>query len=349
MRNILFLLLFLLTSLLAGEPEWIELPLSSANGHLWYSTSELEKPADFNEIGRYSAVKLFDGNPATCWAEGVKGAGIGEKIYFDIPAGTSALDITNGLAKNEAIFKKNNRLKKIGLTLYGAVTTDEDAGQFADMYRCLPYDKTLSVNLEDSFKAQQIKLPFDRKALDDFKKNVLSKFEQLDYAKQNKSKRYFKFILSLEILDVYKGSKWDDTCISEISFVRKNGNEVKIDSIYTNDDENTVFFDTNTGKGNVLVQDKQSVFQLVENSADKKWLIIIRMPSDVGDSRAETEYQLWYLPLKKKIDLRAMGYNTGDMYDFSQKNGHTYLNCADNSTMDDLKIDLSKVLSEVNK
>ena len=217
------------------------------------------------------------------------------------------------------------------------------------MYRCLPYDKTLSVNLEDSFKAQQIKLPFDRKALDDFKKNVLSKFEQLGYAKQNKSKRYFKFILSLEILDVYKGSKWDDTCISEISFVRKNGNEVKIDSIYTNDDENTVFFDTNTGKGNVLVQDKQSVFQLVENSADKKWLIIIRMPSDVGDSRAETEYQLWYLPLKKKIDLRAMGYNAGDMYDFSQENGHTYLNCMDNSTMDDLKIDLSKVLSEVNK
>ena len=345
------LMLLFLFSILQGEDRiWIELPLTSAQGHLWYSTSELEEPKDFNEIGKYSAVKIFDNNPATCWAEGIKGPGIGEKIYFDIPLELTALRISNGLAKNEVIFNKNNRLKKIKINIYGGVTTDEDAGQFADIYRCLPFSKEYTITLEDSFKPQEIKIPLDWALLEKFKKDVLKNFELLDYAKINKSQRYFKFIMSLEILDVYKGSKWDDTCISDVNFIVNNKDgSPEITKIYSNDDENTIFFDTSENIKNILVKDKQSVFQIIENSADKKWLIVIRMPADTGDSRSETEYQLYYVPLKKRVNLKEMGYNAGDLYDFTQEGEHTYLNCMDNKTLDDMKIDLNKVLIELNQ
>ncbi len=348
--KITLLSLFSMFSILLGENQkWIELPLYSVRGHLFNTSSELQKPADMMEIGRYDFSNVFDGNPATCWAEGAAGSGIGEKIFFVIPENLQALKITNGLAKNKVVFHKNNRVKKIKVLVYGGVTTDEDAGQFADLYRCLPFDKEFTIELKDTPAVQEIKFPFDWDLLKPYKTYILKKFEQLDYAKKNKSQRYFKYILSFEIVDVYTGSKWDDTCISDIAFITQVNNSASIEKIYTNDDENAVLFDTSQKTKNILIEDNSSVFQIVENSKDKNWLILIRMASDTGDSRAETEYRLYYLPQKKRIDLKKLGYNIGDMYDFTQEKGHIYLNCADKSTMDDLKIDLTNLVGELNR
>jgi hypothetical protein len=346
MKTTIFILILSLSLAFGDNPNWIDLSLSSTNGHLWLSTSELEKPAEFNEIGRYCVVNIFDGNPATCWADGVQGSGVGEKIYFSIPADLSALKITNGLAKNKQIFKKNNRIKKIKITLYGAVATDEDMGQFADNYKCLPYSKELTADLDDIISPQQIKLTFDWDSITTFKKHVLQAFETREDVQQNRSKRYFEYILQLEIMDVYKGSKWDDTCISEIEFIKNKNETMIVKKIYTNDDENSVFFDTNENSRIKLVEEKQSIFQIIDNSADKNWLILIRMPAEM-EGRGETEYQLYYLPLKKNVDLKLMGYNVGNMYDFSQKDDHIYLNCADNGTLDDVKVDLNDVLKKI--
>jgi hypothetical protein len=339
--------LFLLCSFIWGaDGKWTNLPLTSAQGHLWSSTSELNKPADFNEIGRYCAVNIFDDNPATCWAEGVKGAGIGEKIYFDIPAGLTALKITTGLAKNKTVFKKNNRVKKLKITLYGAVASDEDMGQFFDDYKGLPYEKTLIFELKDEMTPQRLAVDYDWDDLADFKNRVLQDFKKNQAAQKKNSKLYFEYIAQLEILDVYRGSKWDDTCISDVDFIVGEGGAFRIDTIYTDENEHAVFFDTDKGKQLVLADEQESVFQIVEHSPDKKWVILIRMPAE-SEGRAETEYRLYYLPLKRKVDLKKMGFNVGDMYDFSQREGHTYLNCADNSTLDDIEIDLTKMVKEM--
>ncbi|MCK5852703.1 hypothetical protein KAH27_06690 [bacterium] len=350
MKQIVIFLLLLFSISIGNCSDWIDLSMYTTSGQTWLTSSELEAPSDIYEIGRYSANNLFDGDQSTCWAEGVKGSGIGEKLFMVIPENINGLKFVNGLAKNAAIFKKNNRVKEFKLTIYGGIYTDEDVTELVTKYKCMTFGEKLNFSLQDTPKSQKISISMDWNKLNSFKENVLKEFEKRDNAKTNKSNRYFYFIIELEIIDVYKGSKWDDTCISEIEFLGSpKSDKLKVLKIYTNIDENGVFFDTENNSGIMLIKDKESVFQIIESSADKNWLILIRMPADAGSGRVETEYLLFYLPLKKKIDLNAAGYNVGDMYDFTEENDHIYVNGSDNTTLDDLKIDLNKVLSEIIK
>ena len=59
-----------------------------------------------------------------------------------------------------------------------------------------------SITLKDLNNYQKIELPMY---------NVEKYFNKL----MGKEKEY-KYFLGIEILSVYKGTKWDDTCISEI-------------------------------------------------------------------------------------------------------------------------------------
>ncbi|MCX8009337.1 MAG: hypothetical protein N3A54_06625, partial [Patescibacteria group bacterium] len=77
----------------------------------------------------YSPQKAFDGNINTAWVEGVEGDGIGEYILFYVPIKNSRYDskpakinlsIINGYAKNEHLYKINNRVKEFCLEIYEA-------------------------------------------------------------------------------------------------------------------------------------------------------------------------------------------------------------------------------------
>jgi hypothetical protein len=61
-------------------------------------------------------------DPNSCWAEGVTGNGEGEWLELNatVPVLLDTLEITNGLATSDALFRANNRIKKIDLSVNGA-------------------------------------------------------------------------------------------------------------------------------------------------------------------------------------------------------------------------------------
>ena len=58
----------------------------------------------------------------SCWAEGVTGNGEGEWLELNatVPVLLDTLEITNGLATSDALFRANNRIKKFDLSVNGA-------------------------------------------------------------------------------------------------------------------------------------------------------------------------------------------------------------------------------------
>lgn len=119
----------------------------------------------------YSAENVLDGDPSTCWAEGVDGVGIGEKLFISNSSAFSINKITinNGYCKSEKLFNENARPKKLKLTF--------DNG------------KSVTISLRDGYE------------------NRLQEAEFTEVTTRN---------VTIEIMDVYNGSKYDDTCISEI-------------------------------------------------------------------------------------------------------------------------------------
>lgn len=129
----------------------------------------------------YDEKNLYDYNNFTPWVEGVKGYGIGEKISFtleDVYAGFTGISIVNGYSKSKAAWKNNSRVKKLKVS----------------------YDGTPKyiLNLKDQMGGQYF----------DFGVALNEDGDNLEGT----------FTVTLEILDVYKGDKWDDTAISEVTF-----------------------------------------------------------------------------------------------------------------------------------
>ena len=175
------------------------------------STSFLKekgKPDDF-----YAPWKANDKNKNTVWAEGTKGDGIGEKIYINIvrmmaveqfkPI-TLSFSIINGCAVSETLFNSNNRVKKAKLTIYE--TRGGICGAFFKRRSDIVINNYKIIDLPDTSSVQsiQMKIPATKpvKKLDEniaFDPSLLF------------------FMAELEILEVYKGTKYSDTCITEFS------------------------------------------------------------------------------------------------------------------------------------
>jgi|GEM_PF-1522035 len=137
------------------------------------SSCLVESPGD---ICRFHPIKIDDGDPATCWAEGVLGPGIGEwvEMSWEIPRDVTGFTILPGFARDEGTWLANGRPADVKVELY---RQDE----------CV-YEESFA--LEDVMAEQTF----------DF---ALGEFEDVDRC------RFF-------IEEVYRGGKYDDTCISEI-------------------------------------------------------------------------------------------------------------------------------------
>lgn len=149
------------------------------------ASSQLNSTGAFN----YSYKNLKDEDHNTAWVEGVKGYGIGEKIYFYSNKGYKYLDkyivdsigIINGYAKNELTFRLNSRVRKMKITF--SIFDETDSVK----------SKSIDVELKDSPNIQYIR----------FKPSFQA--THIDF----------------EIREVYKGTKFDDTAISEVFFFVK--------------------------------------------------------------------------------------------------------------------------------
>jgi hypothetical protein len=155
-----------------------------------------------NSSNNYNGDNVADGNESTAWVEGKDDAGIGEQLYFYNPYGgvgkVKTLAIINGYSKNQTTFKNNNRVACIRVK--GKVQTQgnyEEWAQEGESYmdfiqkhygkRVMESTSALFI-LDDSMEIQY--LHFDHPI-------------EADH-------------LTIEIVDVYKGDKYDDTAISEI-------------------------------------------------------------------------------------------------------------------------------------
>lgn len=201
--------------------EWQELFIYGA----YTATSTLEGEDWFGgDDTPYSVKHLGDGNPASCWAEGAKGSGIGEKIYVPIGGRPKELAISNGYGKSPALFAKNNRIKAFKATVLAAFNLWGDITEVATKYYAKKCGPAQRIEVADTRGKQAVNLPvhWDRvkeasqalaRAFErDYKDELIRRTEgteELGYGRT--------LILCLEIVEVYMGTKFDDTCISELT------------------------------------------------------------------------------------------------------------------------------------
>jgi len=163
---------------------------------------EQNKPSDF-----YAPWKANDNDKNTAWVEGKKGDGITERLFYEIVKVDRIyfnnlkikIDIINGFAQSKELFFLNSRLKNIKLTLFSA-NFDICGGYYSKRINNLLKIKSQNFELKDSLNLQEIKFELNKD----------------DIYKIKKEGPVF-IILEVEILSVYKGNKYDDTCISEFN------------------------------------------------------------------------------------------------------------------------------------
>ncbi len=178
-----------------------------------------EEDASFQRSGRYSVRKMTDGDPASCWAVG--NGGIGEKIYILAEPGARAITITNGLAKNKNLHQANNRVKSFTVTAYAGFTSSGHLTEIGRNYVVRIFAPSAALVLKDTMVEQSLKFPFNWNELKKLGKAVEK--EAADWARRQEGPGDLKesirvaYILRLEIKELYRGKRYNDTCISELS------------------------------------------------------------------------------------------------------------------------------------
>jgi hypothetical protein len=297
---IIFLILIATSGNIVAQLEVNDtLLLAFKNGIFWNSSSELEM-GGYADFGKYGTTNLGDTDPTTCWAEGSESDGSTEFIRLTIPENTLCLRIRNGYQKSETIYNANNRPKNIEFELFacyeptGYVTESHNGFFISELLA------TTSTILKDTLGYQNVKLDFNWTEIN----------EEMSRGHTFEKDR---FVLKIKIIDVYKGNKWNDACISDINVVPNPYYDI------TPDDHGLLKVSAN--KTDTLFYNVENVYQVVELSPDLKWIIFILMPSDIGSSRVYTEYKL-YNTKEEKFILPA---DLTSLYGFIKKSGKMHI------------------------
>lgn len=153
--------------------------------------------ASSNLVKQYLSSYLYDGKPETAWVEGVMGSGIDEWVKIKINANRGISEVTStpfsirevgiisGYAKSEKTWTENNRVKTLLFIVHSPSLSHPIKHEWT----------AFRLNLKDENKLQYFKLPEDLVESND---NPMTK------------------TVWIKIEEVYKGTKYDDTCISEL-------------------------------------------------------------------------------------------------------------------------------------
>lgn len=163
---------------------------------------------------KYPPSNLFDNNLKTCWVSDF-GKIKDSSIYIKIPKKNQfSIDIFSGYGKSKSLYFKNSRPKKIRVKIFVAINPSGYVTEIGSFYRAMKYPNENIIYLKDKFGTQSFNIQFSHKKIIDFQNMVLKDFD----LKFKKKIDHSCLILKLEIIDIYKGSKYDDLCISEIIF-----------------------------------------------------------------------------------------------------------------------------------
>jgi len=204
---------------------------------------------------RYRADKAFDGSQKTAWCKGKKGAGIGEWVKTDYrrPVIADNIVVLNGYGSGLRLYYANNRVKHYKMTLYilnrkGGVTEKIIKGRFNDN-ACARNaisrgeDGKIHIegwgrdceggSLEDMCACPQFEKLSRKKCLAAIKDECgyggSSDGGYHDGNNRIKLKRHVCLKgLKLEIRSVYRGKRYNDTCVAEIQLVDTSQEEDRI-------------------------------------------------------------------------------------------------------------------------
>lgn len=167
----------------------------------------MEPPDDTDYVSwtcKYSPGQIADGDPTTAWVEGISGYGIGQVIIIPCLDLKKPIEIWAGYGKSAKLHQFNSRPSKLRLTIIQAIPGDPT--QYGTWYTDLFVIEDQTVELKDINGYQVIDLPTYQ--------------EEEFFNKKIDGTMAYQYFLGLEIIEVYKGTKWDDTCISEVRNVK---------------------------------------------------------------------------------------------------------------------------------
>jgi len=320
-------------------------------GGIYAASSELEKPADPMNFGPYSPVNLFDKDPASSWVEGKEGPGIGSYVLIGI---TGPLEkfilISNGYQKSEDLFIKNNRVKDFRISLYAGFTSDIRAGQFgfeADITEIAP---PVTLSLKDEMGIQTFELPFDTAETEELKDSRRSHYAE-SWPGEIGIRDFF--VLKVEIASVYKGSRWDDTCIAGIEFSNSppgamlNPGE-SVSGVRISADSSTVYLETSENRELILADNRGTgpgeflSYTLMDASPDRNWAVISTQHGSTEGGRIEESYHLWSISRMKEVPGALMEAYGATPLGFTLKSGRLYLETFEEKDvlLEDLDLDM---------
>lgn len=333
MKRIYVFALLIIFGKLSSAQGWSELSMYSRNGIFVKATSELTDPnqSDHWVNERYGVFNLIDANSLTAWVEGKPNEGISESVFVSIPKNCQTINIYNGYGKSISLFNQNNRVKKLKLSLQIGINPVGYISEVAHAFLLKTYPESFTIELNDTDSLQSFPFPISSNELLEFidiaKKEYLNQYTEPIYLVTP--------IVQFEIIEIFKGLKYNDTCLSEIFFNDSfipNANRFKyneIKNVYTQDgDDSKVLIDCNEGKGSIIIEDSESVFQVIDISSNNEWATIIRMPADIGYGRVETEYHIVNTRLGKIMNTNienSSGINLLGPLFLKEKDGVTIL------------------------
>ncbi len=178
----------------------LSLDESSAFGYRLISIEEFDNQVEVESVvasttldnsEKYAVENIIDDDFSTAWVEGQSSYGKDETITFTFDREYTIVGvlITNGYTKSDSAFINNNRVKNMDILCGNKEET-------------ITLDSAFSESMYYTWKGNTLEL--DVKDYTDF-----IYFENA----------YITNEISIRIKDVYAGDLYDDTCISEISFI----------------------------------------------------------------------------------------------------------------------------------
>ncbi len=285
------------------------------NPYAEFMTTDIKDVFNPEQSNSYPSGNLFDGYLKTCWVAGSAKTNTSSALYIKVPAAISPdkmiLNIFSGYGKNPPLFYKNARPKKIKISLFAAFYPEGFSTETVSLYLIRKYPVEQYIELADSFGVQSFPLHLDKKALLDFRKESLK--ECGSYTGKS-FKRFLKagaphsftpaIIIKVEIQDTYKGTKYDDICISEIYFNDRfvtpypdKFNEVT--NVYIKNDS-ILIVDYKDKKGVILYKDASSSLFLLSDDWALNWVLLSYVPNEAVGAGSRVEEQYLLVDLKNR-------------------------------------------------
>ena len=292
MKKILTWVFCFTTAVLAADaqqkkPSFREVFCEDRYGQIFNVTSVLKE-----EGQNYSGENLFDGYAGSSWAEGAKGDGIGESLTLAVLENTDALAVINGYAASKALFRKNNRLKSILITIERGYSPEGYVTEKGGAFFLFPLTSSVELKIADHPRLQNFALPFDWESI----RNEEQKTDELWAAFAEKTghpqKAQVFYFLTLTIKEVYPGSVWTDTCLSELRTYTLGRDEI----LSVGADGGMLFYQEKGFQKKILYRDPDLIMDILAVSPDNQWCIALAQYVNPERMR-ETGYFVFHVPL----------------------------------------------------